>query len=175
MTLDILDEQRHHLAQLLEAIQRCAWFLHQSEAKIDWAIDPEWLTKHKKDVDLFETLAAINERFAKLQDSLASAMRHSALLAGESSDSFLKVLAFFEKQGVIDSTSDWQRCRAVRNMAAHEYATNYAEIAEHFNLLNELTESLFQASRRLIAWSTDQLGIAPASQDFSPEFERIFV
>ncbi|MDW7747987.1 hypothetical protein [Halomonas sp.] len=120
MSQDILDEQQEHLAQLLEGIQRCAWFLHQSEAKIEWAIDPSWLTEHKKDVDLFETLAAINERFAKLQDSLASAMRHSALLAGESSDSFLKVLAFFEEQGVIDATSDWQRCRAVRNMAAHD-------------------------------------------------------
>ncbi|TDO15317.1 hypothetical protein [Halomonas ventosae] len=104
MTHDILEAQQRHLAQLMEAIQRCAWFLHQSEAKIDWPIAPEWLAEHKKDVDLFETLAAINERFAKLQDSLASAMRHSALLAGESSDSFLKVLVFFEKQGVIDAT-----------------------------------------------------------------------
>jgi hypothetical protein len=174
MSQDLLHEQQHYLAQLLEAIQRCAWFLHRSEAKIDWAIDPEWLAEHKKDVDLFETLAAINERFAKLQDSLASAMRHSALLAGESSDSFLKVLAFFEKQGIIDTTSDWQRCRAVRNMAAHDHATHYAEIAEHFNLLHELSDVLFHAARRLIAWSDDQLGIMPASQDFSSEFERIF-
>lgn len=75
MSQDVLDEQREHLAQLLEAIQRCAWFLHQSEAKIEWAIDPNWLTEHKKDVDLFETLAAINERFAKLQDSLG--IRHA--------------------------------------------------------------------------------------------------
>lgn len=174
MSHDVLDDQKRHLTELLEAIQRCAWFLQQSEAKLDWPIEPVWLSEHKKDVDLFETLAAINERFAKLQDSLASAMRHSALLAGESTDSFLKVLAFFEKQGVIDTTDDWQRCRAVRNMAAHDYATHYAEIAEHFNLLHELSESLFQASRRLIAWSADQLGMAPASQDFSAEFEGIF-
>ncbi|QJQ97657.1 hypothetical protein [Halomonas sp. PGE1] len=174
MTHDILAEQRRHLAQLLEAIQRCAWFLHQSEAKIDWPIDAEWLSEHRKDVDLFETLAAINERFAKLQDTLASAMRHSVLLAAESSDSFLKVLAFFEKQGVIESVSDWQRCRAVRNMAAHDYSTNYSEIAEHFNLLNELSRVLLHASRRLIIWSAEQLGIAPASRDFSTEFERIF-
>ncbi len=80
MSHDLLHEQQHYLAQLLEAIQRCAWFLHRSDAKINWPIDPEWLSKHKKDVDLFETLAAINERFAKLQDSIASAMRHSALL-----------------------------------------------------------------------------------------------
>ncbi|MDN3555790.1 hypothetical protein [Halomonas maura] len=174
MSHDILDEQQRHLAQLLEAIQRCAWFLHESQAKLSWPIEAEWLAARKKDVDLFETLAAINEQFAKLQDSLASAMRHSALLAGEPTDSFLKILAFFEKQGIIDSTSDWQRCRAIRNMAAHEYATNYAEIAEHFNLLHDLSDVLLQASRRLVTLSTEQLGISPASQDFSDEFERIF-
>ncbi|WP_275288133.1 hypothetical protein [Halomonas elongata] len=82
MSQDILDRQQHHLAQLLEAIQRCAWFLHQSEARVAWPLEAAWLEAHKKDIDLFETLAAINERFAKLQDSLASAMRHSALLVG---------------------------------------------------------------------------------------------
>jgi hypothetical protein len=174
MSTDILEEQRDHLARLLEAIQRCAWFLHESDAKLYWPIDADWLARQRKDVDLFETLAAINERFAKLQDSLASAMRHSALLMGESTDSFLKILAFFEKQGVIDSMADWQRCRAVRNMAAHDYATDYAEISEHFNLLHEQTRMLFQTARRFIDISDRFLGIRPTTDDFTNEFERIF-
>ncbi|MCG6658832.1 hypothetical protein HOP52_13815 [Halomonas campisalis] len=174
MSADLLAEQHRHLARLLEAIQRCAWFLHESDAKIDWPIEAGWLGKHKKDVELFETLAAINERFAKLQDSLASAMRHSALLMGEPTDSFLKVLAFFEKQEVIDTMADWQRCRAVRNMAAHDYATDYGEIAEHFNLLHELSGLLFQTARKLIQLCHSLLGIEPASSDFTDEFERIF-
>lgn len=102
-------------------------------------------------------------------------MRHSALLAAEPFDSFLKILAFFEKQGVIESISDWQRCRAVRNMAAHDYATSYAEIAEHFNLLHELSVVLLLASRHIIAWSAEQLDISPASPDFSAEFDSIFM
>ncbi|WP_075878837.1 hypothetical protein [Vreelandella massiliensis] len=175
MSQDILSDQQRHLAQLLEAIQRCAWFLQQSRNKVTWPIDGEWLADHKKDVALFETLAAINERFAKLQDSLASAMRHSALLAGESTDSFLKVLALFEKQEVINATSDWQRCRAIRNIAAHDYATPYAQIAEHFNLLNELADILLHTSRNLVAWCADQLQIHPASQDFTTEFDSIFL
>ncbi|MGM0782783.1 MAG: hypothetical protein ACQEUM_01575 [Pseudomonadota bacterium] len=174
MTSDVLEEQQRHLARLLEAIQRCAWFLHESERKLDWPIDADWLARHKKDVDLFETLAAINERFAKLQDTLASAMRHTALLMGEPTDSFLKVLAFFEKQGVIDSLEGWQRCRTVRNMAAHDYDTEYPEIAEHFNLLHQQTAMLFRAARQLIALCHDLLDISPASQDFSTEFERLF-
>lgn len=174
MTRDLLKEQRRHLAMLLEAIQRCAWFLHQSDGKLEWPIDAIELETHKKDVDLFETLAAINERFAKLQDSLASAMRHSALLMGEPTDSFLKVLAFFEKQGVIDSIDDWQRSRMVRNMAAHDYATDYSDVAEHFNLLHELSGWLFQTARRLILLCRDLIGIEPASSDFTDEFDRIF-
>lgn len=175
MNQDVLSDQQRYLAQLLEAIQRCAWFLQQSRNKVTWPIESDWLEDHKKDVDYFETLAAINERFAKLQDSLASAMRHSALLAGESTDSFLKVLALFEKQGVIDATSDWQRCRAIRNIAAHDYSTHYAQIAEHFNLLNELSDILLHTSRNLVAWCADQLQIRPASQDFSTEFDSIFL
>ncbi|NVF12740.1 hypothetical protein [Vreelandella maris] len=175
MSHDVLSEQQRYLAQLLEAIQRCAWFLQQSRNKITWPIDGEWLAEHKKDVDYFETLAAINERFAKLQDSIASTMRHSALLAGESTDSFLKVLALFEKQGVINATSDWQRCRAIRNIAAHDYSTDYEQIAEHFNLLNELADILLVTSQRLVAWNAEQLSIYPASPDFSAEFDSIFL
>ncbi|WP_266101368.1 hypothetical protein [Alloalcanivorax marinus] len=33
---DALAEERRHLAQLLEALQRCAYFLDHSEKKIDW-------------------------------------------------------------------------------------------------------------------------------------------
>ena len=67
---NIVDQQRAYLAQLLEAIQRSAWFLDQSQCKLTWPVSGDNLAKHRKDVDLFETLAAINERFAKLQDSL---------------------------------------------------------------------------------------------------------
>ncbi len=69
MNLTLLSSQKQHLAELLEAIQRCVYFL---------------------DVVLFEAMAAINERFAKLQDTLGAAMRHACILSGEPADSFLK-------------------------------------------------------------------------------------
>ena len=173
MSHDLLEAERKHLANLLEAIQRCVFFLHESESKHAWPLTGAQLVIRKKDVALFESLAAINERFAKLQDTLAAAMRHSALLMGEPTDSFLRVLAHFEKLGVIDSTSDWQRSRAARNLAAHDYETDYDDIAEHFNALHELTGMLYAAARRLTdsCWQTLQIG--PVSADFSTEFERI--
>lgn len=168
-----LQQQRRHLADLLEAIQRSAWFLQQSKARIDWPLAHAHLAAHNKDVALFETLAAINERFAKLQDSLAAAMRHAALLMGEDPDHFLGVLATYEKWGVIESISAWQQCRAVRNMAAHDYGLDYADIAEHFNTLAELTPVLLQTASNLLRHVESTLSIHPASGDFNSEFRQL--
>lgn len=173
MSQDILDDERRYLSNLLEAIQRCVYFLHQSERKLDWPLAGNYLSQHKKDVELYETLAAINERFAKLQDSLAAAMRHSSVLMSEPSDSFLKILAFFEKSGVIESTADWQRSRAARNLAAHDYETDYDEIAEHFNTLHQLSGMLYGTAKRLLAMCEQTLTLSPTSDDFNNEFNAI--
>lgn len=83
------------------------------------------------------------------------------------------MLALFEKLGVVESTSDWQRSRAARNLAAHDYETDYGDIAEHFNALHVLTAMLYAAARRLTdsCWQTLQIG--PVSADFSTEFARV--
>ncbi|MDN5936719.1 MAG: hypothetical protein L0H75_11205 [Nitrosospira sp.] len=173
MSTDTLRLASEHLADLLEAIQRCAYFLHQSDSRLDWPLDGAWLTKHRKDVDIYESLAAINERFAKLQDTLAAAMRHSAMLMGEADDGFLKVLAVFEKRGVISSIPDWQRSRTIRNLAAHDYQTEYAQIAQHFNALHELCPGLYTTAHKLLALCQETLDIGPATADFQAEFESV--
>ena len=173
MSRDLLAAEGHHLANLQGAIQRCVFFLHESESKLDWPLIGADLARRKKDVALFESLAAINERFAKLQDTLAAAMRHSALLMGEPVDTFLKVLVLFEKLEVIESTTDSQRSRTVRNLAAHDYETDYDDIAEHFNTVHGLTAMLYAAARRLIDTTRHTLPIEPASTDFTAEFSQI--
>lgn len=96
MKPSILDLEKQHLAELLEAIQRCVYFLDASSGKLTWPLTAELLETQKKDVVLFEAMAAINERFAKLQDTLGSAMRHACILSGESI-AFLKYSAFTKK------------------------------------------------------------------------------
>jgi hypothetical protein len=172
MKTSILDAERQYLSGLLEAIQRCVYFLHASDSKIAWPLDGEILRCRKKDQALFESLAAINERFAKLQDTLAAAMRHAALLMGESTDSFLKVLSFYEKKGGIESISTWQVCRTSRNLAAHDYETDYALIAEHFNTLHDLRITLYQAAARFMK-AVREIDIQAANHDFSDEFYKI--
>ena len=169
----LLASEIQHLANLLEAIQRCVYFLSASHNRVEWPLTGAVLTARKKDNDLFEALAAINERFAKLQDTLGSAMRHSLLLSGEQADGFLKVLAIFEKNQVIRSVEDWQVARTARNLAAHDYEINYDEVAEHFNTLRALTRSIYQTARRFVVYCETELGVHPSSHDFSVEFDVI--
>ncbi len=169
----ILNAEKLHLAELLEAIQRCVYFLDASSRKLTWPLTKEQLETQKKDVMLFEAMAAINERFAKLQDTLGAAMRHACILAGEPTDSFLKVLSFYEKSGVLESVASWQLCRTARNLAAHDYEIEYAEIADHFNSLKTLTPLLYISAVNFLSYCQGTLGIEPKQADFSTEFMSI--
>ncbi len=121
----------------------------------------------------FTTLSAINKRSATLQDTLGSAMRHASLLAGEHSDTFLRVLTYFEKVEVLGSLEDWQTMRTLRNLAAHEYCTEHAKTAEHSNALNELIPQLYAVTRAFASYCRESLGIEPTTNDFSSEFWEI--
>lgn len=169
----LLQDQRLHLAGLLEAIQRCVYFLDASTSTVAWPLTGTYLSAHKKDNALFEALAAVNERFAKLQDTIGSAMRHSLLLSGEQADSFIKVLALFEKQGVVNSIEAWQLARTARNLAAHDYETDYEKVAEHFNTLHELVPEQIRTAHRFVLYCSQQLSIEPASLDFQVEFGAV--
>ena len=173
MSTNSLTAEREHLANLLDAVQRCAHFLHASSSKVGWPLDGSGLKQRQKDEALFEALAAFNERFAKLQDTLGAAMRHCALLMSEANSPFLKVLALFEKLGVIESIDSWQMCRTARNLAAHDYETDYALIAEHFNELQTLQPVLVGAASRLLALCRQSLSVSPTTADFEAEFQRV--
>ena len=54
----ILDSEKLHLAGLLEAIQHCVYFLDASSRKLAWPLTKERLEAQKKDVALFEAMAA---------------------------------------------------------------------------------------------------------------------
>jgi len=172
-TSALLQDQRRHLASLLEAIQRCVYFLDASTRDVPWPLTGQYLEQHKKDNPLYEALAAVNERFAKLQDTLGSAMRHSLVLSGEQADSFIKILAMFEKLGVIASVEAWQLARTARNLAAHDYETDYDKVAQHFNTLAALTPDLFASARRFVDYCAETLSVHPLSTDFGAEFSEI--
>lgn len=74
---------------------------------------------------------------------------------------------------MIDSISSWQLCRTARNLAAHDYETEYAEIADHFNTLHDLQPMLHQTSARLLESCSVNLSVTPLSKDFAQEFADI--
>jgi hypothetical protein len=164
-------DEELHLARLLEAAERCGYYMQASAGKLPWPLTGEALYARRKDTELFEAAAAFNERFSKLQDTLGAAMRHAALQMGEATSPFLRVLALFQKLGVIECAAMWQRAREARNLAAHDYDTDYAVIAEHFNQLNQLRPALLATAARLLRVCDAQLGIHPSTGDFSAEFK----
>ena len=150
MALSLLDSEKQHFAELLVALQGCVYFLDASSRKLTWPLGKEHLEIHKKDIALFKAIAAINERFAKLQDTLGAAMRHACLLLSETTDNFLKVLSFYEKTNVLESVATWQLCRTARNLAAQDYDIDYTNIADHFNTLQSLFPMLYMTAVRFL-------------------------
>jgi hypothetical protein len=163
----ILAESRRHLADLIEACQRCAWHLDATAARIEWPLTAESLERRQMDLALFEPLAAMNERFAKLQDLLSTAMRHYCELSGERSDTFLRVLAVCEKAGIVPAAEDWQTCRSLRNRAAHDYGTDFEVTASHFNALRGQIPLLTTVTLALTDQAERTLGIQPPDARFS--------
>lgn len=172
-TTALIKAEKAHLAQLLEAIQRCVYFLNAATQKLPFPLQGQELERRKKEEILFEALSAFNERFSKLQDTLAAAMRHAYLLSAEKADSFLKILSFYEKHDVIESIEVWQLLRTARNLAAHDYETDYEQIANHFNTLYELSDVLYQTARKFIEFCESHLLIKPETADFTIEFLEI--
>jgi len=162
-----------YLADLVEAIQRCTYFLDGSLGRLAWPLAPEFLESRKMDVDVFETVSAINERFAKLQDTLGAAMRCAAVLSGEQVVTFLRVLTFYEKIGVLESVRLWQECRTARNLAAHDYDINYSATADHFNTLHSMTPFLYGTAWRFAEYCRQSLGVFPKSRDFESGFDQV--
>ncbi|MEW6037347.1 MAG: hypothetical protein AB1648_03715 [Pseudomonadota bacterium] len=169
----LIEAEKEHLADLLVAIQRCAYFLYASDRKIPWPLTESYLDLHQKDEPLFESIAAINERFGKLQDTLGAAMRHAMTIAAEPADSFLRVLAFYEKAGVLGAVERWQECRALRNRAAHDYGIAYSLISEHFNTIHMLTPFLLSVAQAFLDYCRDQLEITPSEDNFADDFRQV--
>ena len=163
----ILEESRRHLADLIEASQRCAWHLEATAARVEWPLTAKSLEQRQMDLALFEPLAAMNERFAKLQDLLSTAMRHYCELSGERTDTFLRVLAVCEKAGIVPAAEDWQTCRSLRNRAAHDYGTDFEVTASHFNAIYGQVPLLKRVTLALADQAKHTLGIEPPDARFS--------
>ena len=63
--------------------------------------------------------------------------------------------------------------RAARNLAAHDYETDYELVAAHFNALNAQQSMLFETAFKFVQYAAQTLKVTPISRDFSQEFDVI--
>jgi hypothetical protein len=81
--------------------------------------------------------------------------------------SFLRVLAFCEKVGIIASSEAWQACRSLRIRAAHDYGTDFVVTAAHFNALHGQLPMLEATTLALADHALKALGIEPPDARFA--------
>lgn len=86
----------------------------------------------EEDLEVLESFAS---RFARASDLIVSRYLRMLALQGDPAyrGTLIDLLNLSEKTGVIESASTWYRIRELRNVAAHEYATDdlaalYAEV-----------------------------------------------
>lgn len=97
-----------------------------------------------------ERLDAYAIRYARCQDLLFPAMRAlaRAQLEPKADNSFLALHALMQKQGIVTSTADWERQRALRNAVGHEYPDQDA-ITDILNGIHADTPPILGVAQRL--------------------------
>jgi hypothetical protein len=97
-----------------------------------------------------ERLDAYAIRYARCQDLLFPAMRAlaRAQLEPKAEGCFLGLHGLMQKQGVVTSTADWERQRALRNAVGHEYPDPDA-ITDILNGIHAETPEVLGVVRRL--------------------------
>ncbi len=131
------------------ALDRLRQALIFTESRLLWPIP----NTESCDAETLEKLSAFTERFAKLQDVLAGAMRHSVILQGENPLTFTDVLAVMEKLEIVEDQQEWINMRLLRNKAAHEYTTDGDRQAEYFNTLHSQLPALLDMTGKFLTWS----------------------
>ncbi len=117
----------------------------------------------KLDEEGRERLSAFNERFAKLQDLLASGMRQGLILSGEHPEGFRSTLSLMHKSGVVNDLDRWQGLRILRDNSAHDYETDGTKQAVHFNELSNELDELLNILARFRHWCETTI-VAPAAR-----------
>lgn len=145
---DLRRQQRLLLEQRLAALARIRRGLAYTLGHVPLPIQT---TEHLDDAAL-EALAALNERFGKLQDLLAAIMKQATLLASEPAETFPQTLSFMHKVGVIDDIDGWQTLRLLRNIGTHEYDTDPLRQAEYFVALAKAIPTLERIADQLTAY-----------------------
>lgn len=140
----VFAQQQALLAEKIRVLQRIrnglAWSLERL---------PETASADMDDPAAAERRAAIVDRFCKLQDQLAGAMRHAHAMLGEQQRNFHDVVAWAVSEGVLPDETTWLELRSLRNRMTHEYDPASHVMPELMALIRDSEPTLGTAADRL--------------------------
>lgn len=138
--MTLLEENKALLATKIAVLRRLENGLQYSFDRL-----PQITPASINDPAISERISAIIDRFTKLQDQLASALRHAHTMLGEKQRSFSDVVIWAVNQQIFDSEDSWLELRSLRNQLTHEYDLESDHLPELITLVRSATQVLQQA------------------------------
>ena len=140
----LYQEQQALLGRQLAVLRRLRDGLRYSAGRLRWPITAADLD----DPEAAERLAALNDRFAKLQDQLAGAMRHAHTMLGEHYRTYFDVITWMTHEGIITDPEVWLELRTLRNQLTHDYDLEAQTAVEYLNALHDNMDTLMAIVER---------------------------
>lgn len=131
-------EQQALLVHQLQVLARLEQGMAYSLNRLPQTLGPDDLQKP----EIAERIAAINDRFTKLQDQLSGALRHAHAMLGERYRSFADVVTWAVRVGILADSAVWLELRALRNRLTHDYELEAAGIVELLRAIRDNADSL---------------------------------
>lgn len=133
----LLEQQRALLQHKFEVLARL-------QEGLEWSFQrlPELADNNIHDPAVSERIAAIVERFTKLQDQLAGTLQHAYTMLGERHRSFADVVNWAVKQEILPDSDTWLELRTLRNRLTHEYDLESDQLPELIALVRDALTTL---------------------------------
>lgn len=125
--------------------------LRHLQTGLEWSLQrlPKDLDGTDDDPALGERIAAIVDRYCKLQDQLTGSLRHAHAMLGEKYRSFQDVVAWAVTTKLRPSTQTWLELRSLRNRLTHEYEPTGETLPELLEQIGHTCQAMYHAADRL--------------------------
>ena len=132
----------------LDSLQRLLDGLEFSLVRLDDVA----MARVASDPEVTERLAALTDRFTKLQDQLAASFKHAYSLTGARYRSYDDVVRWACTHCFVSSAVFWTELRALRNQLTHEYSSEPQHAAELVVMIRQASAPLQQTVQSFKLW-----------------------
>lgn len=146
------------LAQQQKLLEEKLRVLRRIRDGLAWSLKrlPDLNAATMDDPAVAERVAAIVDRFCKLQDQLAGAMRHAHTMLGERQRNFHDVVTWAVSEDILPNETTWLELRSLRNRLTHEYDLASGDMPELMALIRQGETTLAAAADQCIQRCTER-------------------